>query len=131
MGCIGKRITFIGLTALIVILFIASITSGGYLMIDQLDSYNCGNVKIGIVTYFCSLLIFLIFVCCFDTKLLGLLALVGSLVVNGYLIFMIGYENGECLEYYKTNKEGEYYLLLAISNMLLVILLSLYLICVN
>ena len=137
MACLNKRLLYIILVSLIVILVVTSISTGSYVMIDELEAYECGHVNIGIIVLFSSLIIFLIsiifrhklFVCCFDTIYLGLIGLIASLTVNGYLSFMIGYNNDECLEYYQENKEGEFYLILLISNVLLVILLSICLAC--
>lgn len=137
MACLNKRLLYIILVVLIVILVVTSISTGGYLMIKELEDYNCGHVNIGIIVYFSSILVFILslifkhklFVCCFDTIYVGFIALIASLLVNGYIAFMIGYNNDECLDYYKENKEGEIYLILLISNVLLVILLSVCLIC--
>lgn len=137
MACLNKRLLYIILVALIVILVVTSISTGGYLMIKELEDYNCGHVNIGIIVYFSSILVFILslifkyklFVCCFDTIYIGLIALLCSLVTNGYIAFMIVYNNEDCLEYYKENKEGEFYLILLISNVLLVILLSVCLVC--
>ena len=137
MGCVNKRLLYIILVSLIVILVVTSITTGSYVMIDELEAYKCGHVNMGIIVYFSSLIIFLIsiifkhklFICCIDTIYVGLLGLIASLVVNGYITFMIGYNNDECLEYYQENKEGEFYLILLVSNVLLVILLCICLAC--
>ena len=75
MGCLNKRVLYIVLVSLIVILLITSITTGSYLMIEELDDYECGHVNVGIIVYFSSVVIFLtslifkhkLFVCCFDT----------------------------------------------------------------
>ena len=137
MACVNKRILYVFLISLIVILLVTSITTGSYLMIKDLDGYKCGHVNIGIIVYISSIVILLIslifkhkiFVCCFDTIYIGLISLIGSLITNGYIVFMIGHNNSECEKYYQENKEGDYYLILLISNMLLVILLGLYLCC--
>mgnify|MGYP001204522033 CR=1 FL=1 len=45
---------FIILLTLIVILVVGSITTGGFIMIDELESYKCSHVNIGIIVYFSS-----------------------------------------------------------------------------
>ena len=132
MVCKNKRLWYIILVSIIVIIVIASITTGSYVMIDELEAYKCDHVNIGIIVYISSLIIFLIsllfkhklFICCFDTIYIGFIGLIASLFVNGYIVFMIGYKNGRCLDYYTNNKEGDYYLILLLSNVLLVVLLS-------
>tara|TARA_B100001057_G_C22562534_1_gene837882 strand:- start:118 stop:534 length:417 start_codon:yes stop_codon:yes gene_type:complete len=134
-----KRVAYIALVALTIIIVIASITTGGYLMIKDLDRYKCGHINIGIIVYVSSLIIFIlsiilkhnVFIFCLNTLLIGDLGLIGSLVTNGYLMFMLGYHNDECLTYYKENKEGDYYFVLMGTNVILVILVSLYLICIK
>ena len=133
----NKRLLYSILITLIVVTVVVGISTGSYLMIEELENYKCDHVNIGIIVFFSSLLIFLIsllfkhklFVCCFDTIYIGFIALVASLITNGYIMFMIGYNNGRCLDYYTNNKEGDYYIIIVVSNTILVILLSICLLC--
>ena len=134
MGIVCKRIIFVALIVLIVLIVIGNIVGGGYYMIEDLDSFKDCDLDKGIIVGVASTLILIIsaifnfdiFGCCFNTLYIGLLALLGSIGYNSYLLIHM---NRECYSDYKGTSELDYYMYGYISQCILCILVFIFVKC--